>query len=110
LSECAIWIVASSRITAVFPRSTSATREGGQAQTGHRDRDPKPVVARSVPLDTYLRTRVRFVFADGGFAGRLLDWANAILRTTLHIVRKPADQRGFAVIPRRGRSSGPLPG
>ena len=27
--ECAIWIVASSRITTVFPRSTSATREGG---------------------------------------------------------------------------------
>ena len=45
--------------------------------------------------------RVRFVFADGGFVGRLLDWAQQILATTLHIVRKPADQRGFAVIPRR---------
>jgi transposase len=44
---------------------------------------------------------VRFVFADGAFAGRLLDWANTILRTTLHIVRKPANQRGFAIIPRR---------
>jgi transposase len=64
---------------------------------GVQDRDG----AKSVLLDTYLRTRVRFVFADGGFAGRLLDWADAILRTTLHIVRKPADQRGFAVIPRR---------
>ena len=57
--------------------------------------------AKSVLLDTYLRTPVRFVFADGGFAGRLLDWATQILRTTVHIVRKPADQRGFAVIPRR---------
>jgi len=57
--------------------------------------------AKSVLLDTYLRTRVRFVFADGGFAGRLLDWATQILRTTLHIVRKPAGQQGFAVIPRR---------
>ncbi len=57
--------------------------------------------AKPVLLDTYLRTRVRFVFADGGFAGRLLDWAHTILATTLHIVRKPADQRGFAVIPRR---------
>jgi transposase len=44
---------------------------------------------------------VRFVFADGAFAGRLLDWAHTILCTTLHIVRNPADQRGFAVIPRR---------
>ena len=57
--------------------------------------------AKSVLLDTYLRTRVRFVFADGGFAGRLLDWAHQFLATTLQIVRKPADQRGFAVIPRR---------
>ena len=38
---------------------------------------------------------------DAGFAGRPLDWATTILATTLHIVRKPAAQRGFAVIPRR---------
>jgi transposase len=57
--------------------------------------------AKSVLLDTYLRTRVRSVFADGGFAGRLLEWATQMLRTTISIVRKPADQRGFAVIPRR---------
>jgi transposase len=52
-------------------------------------------------LDASLRTPVRFVFADGAFGGRLLDWADLILRTTLHIVGKPADQRGFAVMPRR---------
>jgi transposase len=57
--------------------------------------------AKPVLLDTRLRTRVRFVFADGGFAGRLLDWAQTLLRVTLHIVRKPSGQRGFAVIPRR---------
>ena len=57
--------------------------------------------AKSVLLDTYLRTPVRFVFADDGFAGRLLEWATRILATTISIVRKPADQRGFAVIPRR---------
>jgi transposase len=64
---------------------------------GRQDRDG----AKSVLLDTRLRTRVRFVFADGGFAGRLLEWAQTLLGTTLHIVRKPAGQRGFAVIPRR---------
>ena len=57
--------------------------------------------AKPALLQTYLRTPVRFVFADAGFAGWLLDWAHTILATTLHIVRKPADQRGFAVIPRR---------
>src|SRR4051795_9823383 len=64
---------------------------------GVQDRDG----AKSVLLDTRLRTRVRFLFADGGFAGRLLDWAQTILSTTLQIVRKPAGQQGFAVIPRR---------
>ena len=44
---------------------------------------------------------MRFVFADGAFAGRLLEWAQTLLGTTLHIVRKPAGQQGFAVIPRR---------
>jgi transposase len=57
--------------------------------------------AKPALLDTYLRTRVRFLFADAGFAGRLLDWTQTLLCTTLQIVRKPADQRGFAVIPRR---------
>jgi transposase len=57
--------------------------------------------AKPVLLQAYLCTGVRFVFADGAFAGRLLDWTQTILRTTLHIVRKPAGQRGFAVIPRR---------
>ena len=68
------------------------------------------VGAKPVLLDTYLRTRVRFVFANGAFTGRLLDWAKSLLRTTLHMVRKPAGQRGFAVIPRRGRSSARSPG
>lgn len=57
--------------------------------------------AKSILLDLYLRTRVRFVYADAGFAGRLLDWATTILRTSVEVVRKPADQRGFAVLPRR---------
>ncbi|ALE86299.1 transposase [Pseudonocardia sp. HH130629-09] len=57
--------------------------------------------AKSTLLDLYLRTRVRFVYADAGFAGRLLDWATTILHTSVEIVRKPPEQRGFAVLPRR---------
>jgi hypothetical protein len=37
---------------------------------------------------------VRFADADAGFAGQLVDWASAILRTTLHLVRKEPGQRG----------------
>jgi transposase len=44
---------------------------------------------------------IRFVFADGGFAGKLVDWARTILATVVHVVRKPEGQHGFAVIPRR---------
>jgi transposase len=45
--------------------------------------------------------RVRHLFADSGFAGKLVEWAHALLKTTIEIVRKPQGQKGFAVIPRR---------
>jgi transposase len=57
--------------------------------------------AKPVLLQAYLASPVRFVFADAAFAGRLLEWATRFLRTTIHVVRKPAGQQGFAVIPRR---------
>ncbi|GAA3781591.1 IS5 family transposase [Plantactinospora mayteni] len=57
--------------------------------------------AKTTLLSLYLTTPVRFVLADGGFAGRLVDWATRILATTLHIVRKPKGQKGFILIPRR---------
>ena len=46
--------------------------------------------SKTVLLDLYLRTPVRHIFADGGFAGRLLEWATYTVRTTIEIVRKPA--------------------
>jgi hypothetical protein len=49
----------------------------------------------------YLSSPVRHVFADQGFAGRFVDWARDTLKTTDEIVRKPAEQRGFVVHPRR---------
>jgi transposase len=57
--------------------------------------------AKPALLQAYLASPVRFVFADAAFAGRLLEWAARFLRTTIHVVRKPAGQQGFAVIPRR---------
>lgn len=64
---------------------------------GRQDRDG----AKTTLLGLYLATTVRFVFADAGFAGRLLDWAQTFLRTRIEVVRKAAGQRGFVVIPRR---------
>ncbi len=57
--------------------------------------------AKTALLSTYLATPIRHMFADQGFAGKVIDWAAARLRMTLEIVRKPAEQRGFAVHPRR---------
>lgn len=57
--------------------------------------------AKTTLLGLYLLTPVRFVYADAGFAGRLLDWCQRILRTVLQVVRKPPEQKGFAVISRR---------
>lgn len=58
--------------------------------------------AKGALLGLYLTSPTcRFVFADAGFAGRLLGWAADTLRTTVSVVRKPADQKGFAVLPRR---------
>ncbi|MEW1583949.1 transposase [Micromonospora vinacea] len=81
----------------------------------HRHRHPRPPGHRLGPgrvrqdrdgakgalLATYAATSIRHVFADSGFAGRLVDWARDLLRTTVEIVRKPADQNGFVVHPRR---------
>jgi transposase len=44
---------------------------------------------------------MRYVFADQGFAGQFVDWARRVASTTVHIVRKPAGQRGFVVHPVR---------
>ncbi len=52
-------------------------------------------------LSTYLASPIRHLFADQGFAGRLVDWAATRLQTRVEIVRKPAEQRGFAVHPKR---------
>lgn len=52
-------------------------------------------------LAAYAATPIRYVFADQGFAGQLVDWAKAHLNTTLVIIRKLADQKGFVVHPRR---------
>ncbi|MEU8397986.1 IS5 family transposase [Nonomuraea sp. NPDC048892] len=57
--------------------------------------------AKTALLSAYLTIPIRHVFADQGFAGRLVDWARDTPYTTLEIVRKPADQRGFSVISRR---------
>src|SRR3954451_7950584 len=48
--------------------------------------------AKTTLLSMVHAVGVRFVLADGGFAGVLVDWCRRILAITLEIVRKPAGQ------------------
>jgi len=44
---------------------------------------------------------VRLVWADGGYAGRLVIWARKFLALTIEVVKRTDDAKGFAVLPRR---------
>jgi transposase len=44
---------------------------------------------------------VRLIWADGGYAGRLVTWAQTVLALTVTIVKRTDDLTGFRVIPRR---------
>src|SRR5512144_1756374 len=44
---------------------------------------------------------VAVIWADGGYAGRLLGYARQLLKVTVDIVRKREGQRTFEVLPRR---------
>ena len=41
------------------------------------------------------------MWADGGYAGRLVVWAKSVLALTVQIVKRSDDVRGFVVLPRR---------
>jgi len=44
---------------------------------------------------------LRHIFADGGYAGRLVAKAKRYWKITVEVVKKPPEQHGFSVLPRR---------
>ena len=63
-----------------------------------QDRDgARPLLWR---LAASFRT-VTLVWADGGYAGKLVTWAAATLHRTLQIVKRPDNLHTFKVLPRR---------
>lgn len=46
-------------------------------------------------------TRIKLVWADGGYAGRLVLWAKSSLHLAVTIVKRSDDVTGFVVLPRR---------
>ncbi|GAA4237436.1 transposase [Streptosporangium album] len=44
---------------------------------------------------------IALVWADGGYAGRLVIWAKTVLNLTVEVVKRTDDTKGFVVLPRR---------
>jgi putative transposase len=57
--------------------------------------------AKLVFANTSEQPRLEKVWADGGYRGELVAWTGANCGWELEIVQRPADQKGFAVLPRR---------
>lgn len=58
----------------------------------------------AAPLLARLREKfstVRLVWADGGYAGRLVPWARQALKLAVEVVKRSDDMTGFVVLPRR---------
>jgi putative transposase len=63
-----------------------------------QDRDAaRPLLAKV--FGTY--ASLRCLWADGGYAGTLVDWVQRVSRCALQLVRRPAAARGFSLLPRR---------
>lgn len=45
--------------------------------------------------------RLQLIWADGGYAGKLVDWVKSACRLVLDIVKRPKGMEGFQVLPRR---------
>ena len=63
-----------------------------------QDRDGAPAVLGGLK-DRF--PRLQRVWADGAYAGKLVEWAQESAQLILDIVRQPKGQVGFAVLPWR---------
>ena len=45
--------------------------------------------------------RLKRIWADGGYAGKLVEWAKSVGRFTLEIVKRSDNVAGFVVLPKR---------
>jgi putative transposase len=67
---------------------------------GVQDRDGAKQLLAGLPAASSCQ-RLEVIWADGAYAGELITWVQNHCGWHLEIVQKPADQKGFAVLPRR---------
>jgi transposase len=65
---------------------------------GMQDRD---AAHRLLALLRERFSTISLVWADGGYAGRLVVWANQVLRLAVTIIKRSDNVTGFVVLPRR---------
>jgi putative transposase len=65
---------------------------------GHLDRDGAKLAIEKL-VGTF--GRLKLIWADGGYAGQLIEWARNLGRWTLEIVKRSDDVKGFKVLPKR---------
>ena len=63
-----------------------------------QDRDGAKLVLRKL---RGLYPRLKLIWTDGGYAGKLIDWTKRIGGWILEIVKRSDDVVGFAVLPKR---------
>ena len=63
-----------------------------------QDRDGARLLLRRLPGGC---KKLRKIWADGGYTGRLLDWVTDHFRFSLAIVLRPRETRKFVLLPRR---------
>lgn len=63
-----------------------------------QDRDGAKLVLEKV--GSYF-TRLKLIWADGGYAGQLVEWVGSVYGWVLEIVKRSDDAKGFVVLPRR---------
>ena len=63
-----------------------------------QDRDGAKLVLRKMRK---LYPRLKLMWADGGYAGKLIEWTKSLGGWVLEIVKRSDDVAGFAVLPRR---------
>ncbi len=45
--------------------------------------------------------RLKLIWADSAYVGELVEWVKAFAGWVLEVVKRPKDQKGFVVLPRR---------
>jgi putative transposase len=63
-----------------------------------QDRDGAKLVLDKV---RHKFARLQLIWADGGYAGQLVEWVKDICHWILEIVKRPDQAQGFVVLPRR---------